>query len=59
VVKQDDIAEGIAKESFKTSKLRALKVQFNFRKQVLGQINYRLKELFLFSKTVYSRRIDR
>ena len=47
---KDDIAEGVAKERSKTAKLRALKVQFNFRKQVLDQRSYRHKELFLFSK---------
>ena len=47
---KDDIAEGVAKERSKTAKLRALKVQFNFRKWVLDQRSYRHKELFLFSK---------
>ena len=47
---KDDIAEGVAKERSKTAKLRALKVQFNFRKRVLDQRSYRHKELFLFSK---------
>ena len=47
---KEDIAEGVAKERSKTAKLSALKVQFNFRKQVLDQRSYRHKELFLFSK---------
>ena len=47
---KEDIAEGVAKERSKTAKLRALKVQFNFRKWVLDQRSYRHKELFLFSK---------
>ena len=47
---KEDIAEGVAKERSKTAKLRALKVQFNFRKRVLDQRSYRHKELFLFSK---------
>ena len=41
---------GVAKERSKTTKLRALKTQFNFRKQVLDQRSYHHKELFLFSK---------
>ena len=47
---KEDIAEGVAKERSKTAKLRALKVQFNFRKRVLDQRSYCHKELFLFSK---------
>ena len=47
---KEDIAEGVAKERSKAAKLRALKTQLNFRKQVLDQRSYRHKELFLFSK---------
>ena len=48
-----DITRGVAKEKSDTAKVNALKIQMNFRKQVLGQKAYLDKELFLFSKNAW------
>ena len=47
---REEITTGLAKQKSKTGKLKALKIQLNFRKQVLDQKSIMTKELFLFSK---------
>jgi len=54
-----DITRGVAKEKSNTAKVNALKIQLNFRKQVLGQKAYFDKELFLFSKNGKPYSVDK
>ena len=56
---REEITTGVAKQKSKTAKLNALKIQLNFRKNVLDQKNYRDKELFLFSKNGQQYSIDK
>ena len=56
---REEITTGLAKQKSKTVKLKALKIQLNFRKQVLDQKNYHDKELFLFSKNGQQYPLDK
>jgi len=56
---REEITTGVAKQKSKAGKLKALKIQLNFRKQVLNQKSYHDKELFLFSKNRQQYSVDK
>lgn len=48
----------VAQQHSKTAKLKLLKIQLNFRKQVMNQKSYHDKGLFLFSKNRQQHSVD-
>ena len=56
---RQEIFTRVAQQHSKTAKLKLLKIQLNFRKQVLDQKSYHDKELFLFSKNGQQYSIER